>query len=137
MPNLLNRLLSRNTADLLARDALVSGFTFALGLGLMWVLVEFWGVDEHVSAAASFAAANSLHYVFARTWVFRGTTRGLAQGYGYFLANAGVGLLIMLLLFAACIRWTSMHYLIARALASIVAGSIMFVLNAALNFRRV
>jgi putative flippase GtrA len=94
-------------------------------------------MDETVAAAVSFAVANSLHYAVARSWIFRGTTRGLAQGYGYFLANAGIGLVIMVLLFAAITEWTSMHYLLARALASIAAGSIMFVLNAVLNFRSV
>jgi putative flippase GtrA len=132
-----SRLLSRNAADLLVRDALVSSVTFALGLSLMWVFVEFAKMDETVAAAVSFAVANSLHYAVARSWIFRGTTRGLAQGYGYFLANAGIGLVIMVLLFAAITEWTSMHYLLARALASIAAGSIMFVLNAVLNFRSV
>jgi putative flippase GtrA len=137
MPSLLTRLASRNAAKLLVRDAIVSSGTFALGLGLMWVFVEFGNIDETVAAAASFIAANSLHYAFARLWVFRGARRGVAKGYGYFLANAGVGLFIMVLLFAALTAWTPIHYLLARALASIVAGSIMFVLNAVLNFKRV
>ena len=137
MFGLLDRLLSRNAAELLGRDALVSCVTFALGLGLMWVFVEFAKIDETVAAAVSFAIGNSLHYAVARWWVFRGTTRGLTQGYGYFLANAGVGLVIVVLLFAALTGWTSIHYLLARAFASIVAGSIMFVLNAVFNFRRI
>ena len=137
MLGLLDRLLSRNAAKLLWRDALVSCVTFALGLGLMWVFVEFGNIDETVAAAASFAIGNAVHYAVARSWVFRGTTRGLAQGYGYFLANAGVGLVIVVLLFAALTGWTPIHYLLARALASIVAGSIMFVLNAVFNFRRI
>lgn len=137
MSGLLDRLISRNAAELLVRDAMVSSVTFALGLGVMWVLVEFAKMDETVAAAVSFAVGNSLHYAAARSWIFRGTTRGLAQGYGYFLANAGVGLVIMVLVFAAFTAWTQIHYLLARALASIVAGSIIFVLNAVFNFRRV
>jgi putative flippase GtrA len=137
MPSLLTRLASRNAAKLLARDAIVSSATFAFGLCLMWVFVEFAKIDETVAAAASFIAANSLHYALARLWVFRGTNRGVAKGYGYFLANAGVGLCIMVLLFVGLTRWTAMHYLVARALASIVAGLTIFVLNAAFNFKRV
>lgn len=91
MPSLLDRLLSRNAAKLLVRDALVSFVTFALGLGLMWVFVEFAKMDETVAAAVSFAVGNSLHYAAARSWIFHGTSRGLALGYGYFLANAGAG----------------------------------------------
>jgi len=119
------------------RDGSVSCVTFALGLVLMWVFVEFANVEEAVAAAVSFVAVHSLHYAFARAWVFRGTTRGLAQGYGYFVANAGVGLVTMVLLFTALTHWTPMHYLLARTLASIVAGSIIFVLNAVFNFKRV
>ncbi len=103
----------------------------------MWIFVEFGNIDEIVAAGAAFVAGNSLHYVFARSWIFRGSTRGLAKGYGYFLMNAGVGLVIMVSLFAAITEWTSIHYLLARALASIVAGSIIFVLNAVFNFKRV
>jgi putative flippase GtrA len=103
----------------------------------MWIFVEFGKIDETVAAAASFVVANSLHYSVARLWVFRGTRRGVAQGYGYFIANACVGLFIMVLLFAGLTHWTSMHYLVARALASVVAGLIIFVLNATFNFKRV
>lgn len=137
MPGLLARLASRKAAKLLVRDAIVSSGTFALGLGLMWVFVELANIDEIVAAAASFLVANSLHYGFARSWIFRGTRRGVAKGYGYFLANAGLGLCVMLLLFVGLTRWTAMHYLVARALASIVAGLLIFMLNAVLNFKKV
>lgn len=136
MPGLLDRLFSRNAVELLVRDALVSSGTFALGLGLMWVFVEFAKIDETVAAAVSFAVGNSLHYAGARSWIFSGTSRGLAQGFGYFLANSAVGLVAMVLLFAALTAWTPIHYLVARALASIAAGLIIFVLNAVFNFRR-
>jgi putative flippase GtrA len=137
MASLTDRLLSRNTAKLLGRDASASSVTFAVGISLMWIFVEFAKMDETVAAAVSFAAGNSLHYAAARLWIFRGTTRGLAKGYGYFIANAAVGLLIMVLIFAALTAWTAIHYLVARALASIVAGLIIFLLNAVFNFRRV
>lgn len=137
MPDLLDRLFSRRAGKFLLRDAMASSVTFAIGLSLMWVFVEFAGLDETVSAALSFAIGNSLHYVAARLWIFQSTTRGFAQGYGYFLANAGLGIVIVVLIFAALTEWTPIHYLIARALASIVAGSLMFVLNAVLNFRQV
>jgi putative flippase GtrA len=119
------------------RDAAVSFLTFAFGLGIMWVLVESANMNQAVAAAGSFVAGNSLHYALARSWVFRGTTRGFTQGYGYFLASSAIGLVIMVLVFTALSRWTPVHYLLARALASLVAGSIIFVLNAVFNFKRV
>jgi hypothetical protein len=103
----------------------------------MWALVDLLGVNELMAAGASFVAANALHYVFARAWIYHGTRRRWGEGYGYFVLNAGGGLALTMLLFAACIRWTSMHYLVARTVISVFAGLMMFGLNATLNFKRV
>lgn len=121
---------------MLARNTVVSCFVFAFDLALLWALVQFLGMDKLVAAALAFIAATSLHYGFGRTWIFRGTTRGMASGYAYFLINAAIGLAVTILLFAAFIRWTSINYLVARTLVSVVAGLTVFLLNAIFNFRR-
>ena len=136
MPGLLKRLFSRNAAVLLGRNTLVSSGVFAFGLALLWLLVEFLGIDKLVAAGASFLASNSLHFAFGYTWIYRGTERRPVPGYGYFLVNALIGLVITLVLFAAFLRWTSLHYLAARILVSVFAGLAMFLLNAMLNFKR-
>ncbi|MGH2745647.1 MAG: GtrA family protein [Thermoleophilaceae bacterium] len=118
------------------RNTVVSCLVFALNLTLLWLLVETMGLDKILAAALAFVAANSLHYIFGRTWIFRGTERGVAAGYGYFFVNAGVGLAITLILFALMLRFTPFHYLASRVIVSIFAGLTMFVLNATLNFRR-
>jgi len=133
---LAERLFSRNAAVLLARNTVVSCLVFAVGLALLWALVEFGGMNKLVAAALGFLASNSIHYAFGRAWIYRGTERGLASGYGYFLINAGIGLVITIALFAAFLRWTSMHYLVARIVVSVFAGLTMFLLNAMLNFKR-
>jgi putative flippase GtrA len=133
---LLRRIWSRNAAHMLARNTVVSCAVFAFDLALLWVLVAEWGMDKVAAAAVAFIAANSIHYVLGRTWIFRGTDRQVATGYFYFLVNAGVGLAITLILFAAMIRWTPINYLVARTLVSVVAGLAVFLLNAILNFRR-
>ena len=130
------RLFSRNGAALLARNTVVSCLVFAVGLAILWALVELAGVNKLVAAAAGFLVSNTIHYIFGRTWIYRGTERGVTSGYAYFLINAGIGLTITILLFAALLTWTPMNYLIARVLVSVFAGLIMFLLNAALNFRR-
>jgi len=94
------------------------------------------GMGKVAAAALAFIIANSLHYAFGRGWVFKGTDRGLAEGYVYFLINAGIGLMITISLFAAMIRWTPINYLVARVLVSVVSGLTVFLLNAVLNFRR-
>ena len=121
---------------MLARNTVVSCGVFAFDLALLWVFVAWYGMDKVAAAAAAFIAANSLHYVLGRTWIFRGTDRHVATGYLYFLVNAGIGLAITLILFAALIRWTPINYLVARTLVSVVAGLAVFLLNAVLNFRR-
>ena len=133
---LVGRLMSRNAAVMLARNTLVSCFAFAFDLALLWALVEYLGMDKLVAAAIGFVAANSLHYVFGRTWIFRGTERGVAAGYVYFLINAGIGLAVTIALFAAFIHWTSINYIAARIIVSLFAGLATFLLNAMLNFRR-
>jgi putative flippase GtrA len=133
---LLRRIWSRHAANMLARNTVVSCGVFAFDLALLWLLVTESELDKVVAAAVAFVAANSIHYALGRTWIFRGTDRHVATGYFYFLVNAGVGLAITLILFAAMIRWTPINYLVARTLVSVVAGLAVFLLNAILNFRR-
>ena len=93
-------------------------------------------MDKVLAAALAFIAANSLHYLFGRSWIFSGTDRSFGSGYVYFLINAVIGLVITVTLFAALIRWTPINYLVGRTLVSLVAGLAVFLLNAVLNFRR-
>jgi putative flippase GtrA len=133
---LLPRLISRNGATLLARNTVLSTLIFALNLGMLRLLVENLFVPALPAAAMAFVAANSFQYAFARNWVFQGTQRRVASGYAFYLINAGVGLATTMLLYAAMLAFTSVHYLLARILVSVIAGLAMFLLNATLNFRR-
>ena len=121
---------------MLARNTIVSCGIFAFDLALLWLLVEQAGMGKVWSAVVAFIVANSIHYGFGRSWIFRGTDRAFASGYAYFLVNAAIGLVITIALFAAIIRWTPVNYLVARVLVSVVSGLTVFVLNAVLNFRR-
>ena len=136
MSALTRRLFSRNAAILLARNTVVSCLVFAIGLAILWALVELAGVNKLAAATAGFLVSNTIHYIFGRTWIYRGTERAVASGYAFFLVNAAIGLAITILLFAAFLTWTSMNYLVARVVVSVFAGLAMFLLNAALNFRR-
>jgi len=112
----------------------VSIGVFAFGLALLWVLVEQFNVAKLPAAAVSFLAANTMHYVFGRTWIYSGTQRKVAAGYAYFIVNAAFGLIITLLLFSGFMA-LGMNYLVARVVTSLFAGLALFVLNAVLNFR--
>ena len=134
-PPLVERFLSRRAAGLLARNTVVSCGIIVFNLILLWLMVEFGGVSELPAAAIAFIIANSVQYAFGRTWIFRGTERGVASGYVWFFVNAGIGLFITLTLFAALLEFTSIHYLAARIIVSVFAGLTVFLLNATLNFR--
>ena len=132
--SLRERLFSRGGALLLGRNTVVSIFVFLIGLGLLWLMVERLGVPKVPAAAASFLVSNSLHYVFGRAWIYRGTERKAAAGYAFFLLNAVVGLVITVGVFAAVVS-LGLHYIAARVIASIFAGLALFILNAFFNFR--
>jgi putative flippase GtrA len=120
---------------MLARNTVVSCFCFAFDLLLLWGLVRLgWGKLE--AATLGFVAANTLHYGLGRTWIFRGTGRGVKAGYAFFLINAIVGLIVTMALYAAFLHYTPLNYIVARVLVSVFAGLTVFVLNAVLNFRR-
>ncbi|KMS55455.1 polysaccharide synthesis protein GtrA [Novosphingobium barchaimii LL02] len=130
-------LFSRHGAVLFARNALVSSFCFAIDMALIWLMVSQAGLDKFVAVTVGFLVANAVNYVLARLWVFRDSERGMVTGYVYFLGNALVGLAIILSGFALLTGPLDTHYLVARVIVSVCAGTIVFILNATLNFHEV
>lgn len=122
---------------MLVRNTVVSTGMFAVGLGILWLLVEQAGTDTVLATGVSFIAANSLHYVLGRTWIFRGTDRAIGTGWLLFIGSGIFGLTLTIALMAALLEYTAINYLIARILVSIIAGLMMFVFNAVVNFRKV
>ena len=132
-----DRLWSLHAGAMLWRNTVASSAAFVVGLGVLWALVEWAGLDEVVAAGVGFVIANTLHYALSRTWIFRGTERGRATGYALFLINAAIGLVLTMALYAAILEFTAIHYLPARVIVSLVAGLVVFVLNAVFNFRQI
>lgn len=130
-----SRVVESRAAHLFARNTVASFFVFGLDVALLWALVEFVGVGYIPAATVAFLIAMTLHYVLSRIWIFQGTERGIARGYVYFMINTGVGLVITIGAFAALVEFTGIHYLIARVLASVAAGIVVFFLNAVFNFK--
>ena len=134
---MLKRLFKRRVGGMLWRNTVVSTGVFLVGLGVLWLMVEQGGVDPVVATGLSFLIANSIHYVFGRTWIFAGSDRKVSTGYVLFLGNAVVGLIVTVGLFWVLTEFTPMNYLVARVIVSVFAGLAVFVLNAAFNFRQV
>jgi putative flippase GtrA len=130
------RLFTRDAAAMLMRNTVVSCFAFAFDLVLLWALVRLAGWGKLEAAVLGCVAANTLHYALGRRWIFRGTERGVTDGYVYFLINASIGLFLTMTLYAAFLRFTPINYIVARVVVSVFAGLAVFVLNAVLNFRR-
>jgi putative flippase GtrA len=122
-------------AALFGRNTVASIVCFGIDVAILWVLVEFAGFTYLPGATVAFLIAMSIQYLISRVWVFRGTKQGVAKGYVWFLVNAGIGLVITLAVFAAFIWWVGVHYLIARLIASALAGIAVFFLNALFNFK--
>lgn len=130
-------LFSRATGAMLVRNTAISCLIFAINIALLYALVERGGMSPLPAAVLAFIVANSFQYVLARKWVFRGTDRGVASGYAYALINAGLGLAVTIALYAVVIRFTAIDYMTGRVLVSLVAGLVVFVLNATFNFGRI
>ena len=122
---------------MLVRNTVVSTGVFVLGLVLLWAMVEKGAVNPTLATGISFLISTSIHYVFGRIWIFKGTDRAVGSGYAIFLGNALMGLTITVSFFWLLTTFTPMHYLVSRVLVSVLAGLTMFALNATLNFRQV
>jgi putative flippase GtrA len=90
-----------------------------------------------VATGISFVCANTAHYIFGRTWIYRGTERAIGSGFALFLMNGIIGLILTMGLMALLREYTPINLYLARVLVSVIAGLVMFVLNAVWNFRRV
>ena len=122
---------------MLVRNTVSGTLAFGISITVLWLLVHYAQMDEVLAAAIGFVAAQTAHYGLARYWIFPNSERAMTSGFLIFLMNAGLGMAITVILYAALLEWTSMHYLAARVLVSVFAGLAMFLANATYNFRRI
>ncbi len=127
-------LFRSRTLVLFARNTLAGSAAFAVDMALLWLLVA-GGWAYLPAAALAFLVAVTIHYALARAWVFPPSRRSWAGGWALFLANAGIGMVVMLGAFWALTEWTPLHFLVARLLSSVNSGLVVFLLNALYNFR--
>lgn len=127
----------RRIAALFGRSTIVSVATFGIDLVLLWLLVQLFGAAYIPAVAIAFLIAISINYLVSRLWIFTDSDRGIATGFVYFLVNAGIGLLTTMAVFVLLVQFGGLFYLVARVIASGVAGILVFALNAIWNFRAV
>lgn len=131
------RLTRKRTARMFGRNTVASTITFLLDLGILWLLVELVSVPQLIAAVIAFAIAMILFYILSRCWVFPDSGRNAGSGFAYFLFNIGIGFLVMFAVFWALLQWTELFYLLARIIASIVSGVVIFLLNGIFNFKQI
>lgn len=129
------RVVESRQAKMFGKNTIVSIGAFLLDLAILSALVELAGVPHVIAAMLAFIVPMIIFYIFQRTWVFPGTQRGVASGFAYFMINIGIGFAVMLATFWALLEFTPLHYLIARVLASVVNGIVVFLLNGFFNFK--
>lgn len=108
---------------------------FCIDLALLAFLTEIIGLYYLVSAAIAFLLATSAHYITARRFAFRETTRSFHEGYAWFIAIATVNLIVTLVCLNLLVEQLGIYYLIARTLVSMVVGTLNFITNSVLNFK--
>ena len=123
-------------ARMLIRNTVASIGVFLLDLAILASLVELAGFAHVPAAVVAFVIPLIVFYFLQREWVFPGTDRGVAKGFVYFLINMGIGFAAMISVFWTLLEMTDLHYLIARVLASVVYGLVVFVLNGMINFKQ-
>ena len=122
-------------AKLFGRNAVASAIVFIVDVAILVTLVEFANLQYFFAAAISFLIAITIHYVLAQVWIFQESDQGLARGYAWFLLNAGIGLVITMAVLVGLVELLKLHYVVARVIASVVAGIASFFLNAIFNFK--
>jgi putative flippase GtrA len=123
-------------ARMFGRHTVASSIAFALDLALLWSLVELLEVAHLPAGIIAFFVPLTLFYFLSREWVFPGSRRGVVKGYAYFVLNVGIGSVLMLATFWSLMVFAGLHYVVARILASFVAGIVVFLLNGIFNFRQ-
>ena len=116
------------------RNTLASTATFLLDLAILWTLVEWLSLPYVPAAVLAFVIPLTVFYFLQREWVFGETDRSVGKGLAVFALTVGVSFVAMLATYWALIEFASFHYLLARVLASVVYGLLLFFLNGRFNF---
>ncbi len=117
------------------RYACVGGSTFAFDLLVLYLVTTYAGVTYYLATPGAFLVAVSCNYFISRRFVFRGTKRGHAPGYVYFIGMALIGAGVTTLGVTFMVTYTGLYFLYARILVALVVGTANYFGNLVLNFK--
>ncbi|MBE5901017.1 MAG: GtrA family protein [Lachnospiraceae bacterium] len=103
------------------RHSLVGGTAFAIDYGLLIALTEIAGLYYLWSAILSFVVSVVFNYRFSMRFVFQRRTDISTQAeFIIFVMLSGFGLVMNTVLLWYLVTYTSMHYTVAKLLATLV-----------------
>lgn len=102
--------------------------------GVLFVLVDFLGLDPVVSTLPAFLVANINTYLMNRFWVFKARTGSATQFVVFFIVSI-VSLLVNTLGMYIGTRILDLPYKITLVISVIVAAAITYLLHKVLTFR--
>ena len=108
----------------LIHSILTSFFCFLVDYFFLYALTEWAGLYYLISAALSFALANTLNFFLCARWVFPGGRRGRRE-YLAFLVVGAVGLALNTGLMALFTQGLGWYYMVSK----ILAASLVFFWN--------
>lgn len=118
-----------------SKYSLVGLGTFLFDLLLLYILTEFFGVNDVFAAGLAFWVAVSINYVLSRKYIFKGTTRGVGAGYVNFLLIVSIGSLVVMGGMYVLVTVLGFGLLISRVSIAIVTGIWNYLMNLFVNFK--
>ncbi|GAA0538686.1 GtrA family protein [Halorubrum ejinorense] len=130
----LRDLLSGPIAVQMRRFVVVGALTAGLQLALLWLFVDYVGLNYLVGAAIAIEITIICSYVLNNAWTFRARQN---TGFSEYLTGLlktnlvrGTAIPIQLGVLAVLVEWAGVPYLIANVPAILISGLYRFVLDA-------
>lgn len=86
----------RNLVKQVFKFGIVGGLAFLIDYGVLWALVELFGVNYLASSALSFAVSVVFNYILSSLWVFDCSNSSKAGEFLVFVILSVIGLLLNL-----------------------------------------
>jgi len=109
--------------------------TFILDLLLLSIFVEQLKWWYLIATIVAFLLAVSLNYCISRTYIFKGTLRGMRAGYMRFVSMAVIGIILVAWGMKICVDLLGWNYIISRILIAAIVGMWNYLFNLYFNFK--
>ncbi len=140
MLNFLHDLFIRPTdriAHQYIRYTLVGGSAFVIDFGLLYLLVEFFGIQYLLAATVSFLVGSAYNYALSVRFIF--PTRVFENRQLEFVIFVGIGVSGLVLnagVIYVCTAFAGLHYLLSKAIAGVGVFSWNFIARRFMLFSR-